>query len=192
MLGFGLTICFELKNGKKVTFDGSGFQEATTNYFLEWASVSISPKQLASASSVEEMIGLLTRNVMDGDRPIFEKSIPIESEVVEDVFDAYDFINMIRENICSMSDISNIFIELKEYNAMHFYRKYNFDTQTGDYTAIVLGTPEASEEYFGETMDQGILFFTDCEECKITETADLYLDSDPDDAFYGFARCFVE
>lgn len=33
MLGFGLTICFELKNGKKVTFDGSGFQEATTNYF---------------------------------------------------------------------------------------------------------------------------------------------------------------
>lgn len=110
MLGFGLTICFELKNGKKVTFDGSGFQEATTNYFLEWASVSISPKQLASASSVEEMIGLLTRNVMDGDRPIFEKSNPIESEVVEDVFDAYDFINMIRENICSMSDISNIFI----------------------------------------------------------------------------------
>lgn len=192
MLGFGITICFELKNGKKVIFDGSGFEEAVVNYFLDWPCVSVSPKQLAMAGSVEALIDLLTEHVVDGDRLVFEASYPVESEVVADTFDAYDFITMIKENVSDMSDISGVFIEMKEYNAMHFYRKYHYDTQTGAYTGIELGTPEGAEDYFGEPMDQGILSFSDLDGCEIVEREDFYSESDPDDAFYGFAGCCVE
>jgi hypothetical protein len=74
MLGFGLNITVELKNKKKLIFDGSGFQEAVCNFFEEWASVEISPKQLALAPSVDELINLLTNNVCDGNRMIFKSS----------------------------------------------------------------------------------------------------------------------
>jgi hypothetical protein len=192
MLGFGLNITVELKNKKKLIFDGSGFQEAICNFFEEWASVEISPKQLALASSVDELINLLANNVCDGDRMIFKSSNPMESDVIEDTFDAYDFIKMIKENVSDMDDICSVSIELKEYNEFCFYRKYTYNTESKRYTGIELGTPEGAEECIGYDDDQSILYFSDLSDCKIIKKEDVYSAADSDDAFYGFEGCIVK
>jgi len=192
MYGFGITISFELNNKKKIIFDGSGFEEAVTNFFTEWPSITVSPKQLASAPSVEDLIALLKDNVADGETFIFQQSNPIQSDVVSEEFDAYDFITLIRENILQMSDIGNVTIELREYNEMYFFRKYIYDVKHARYTGIKLGTPEAAEEYVGDYMDQSILSFSDIQECTIIKEEDLYKNSDLDKDFYCFEGCVIK
>ena len=191
MLGFGIQICFALKNGTQITFDGSGFQEAVTNFFLDWPSVTISPKELAAAPTVDTLITALANHVADGETMIFQQSNPIESQVVEETFDAYDFIRMLREHLTAMDDIATIAMELREYNELHFYRRYTFDRETGSYTGIELGTPETAEYAIGEYLDQSIFHFSDLADCQIVQRENLYRDSDPDDAYYGFTGCTV-
>lgn len=66
MLGFLLSIEIRLHNGTYLIFEGSGSQElGRINYFNGWPRITISPKQLACADSVEELIQLLASNVYE-------------------------------------------------------------------------------------------------------------------------------
>ena len=189
MYGFVIKIHIILNNDKKIVFEGSGSEEFVANFFKEWPFMSVSPKELCAAESVEMMIGLLTTKVSDGDFKIFSKSRPINSEIVEGTFDAYNFIKLIRENVCTIDDIRRIMIELKEYNEFHFYRRYEFDRITQRYIGIEFGIPKIAEECIGEWLDQSILNFKDIEECEIVERKNLYEDSDTEDIYFDWYGC---
>jgi hypothetical protein len=191
MIGFVLKIHFELKNGKKIAFEGSGCQEAVANYFEDWPSMTISPKRMANVNTVDELIALLTENVLDGDRKIFEESRTIRSDVVKGSFDAYDFVNLIKDNIVSIDDIAKIRVVLKEYNELHYYREYVFDRETNTYTRIEFGTPEAAEDCYGEWMDQTIISFSDLNESKLKKRKDIYRESDSDDIYFDWVGCSI-
>jgi len=107
MEGFLLSIEILLKNGTLLIFEGSGSQElGRINYFSGWPMVSISPKQLVHASSVEELIQLLAKNVKDIEDDevyIFTESNPVESDLDEETFDAYDFVQLIKDNVNDIS-----------------------------------------------------------------------------------------
>lgn len=164
------------------------------DYFDGWPDVSVSPKQLGTAKTVNEIIKLLAENVIDytnnDENKIFEKSCPKKSDVYEGTFDAYDFIKLIKENIKQTEDIQSVTFELREYNDMHFFRKYTYNCETGEYTGIELGTPEAAEEYIGDYIDQSIFSFRDLKECTIIQREDLYKEANPDD-IYEARGCIV-
>ena len=191
MLGFVIKIHFELNNDKKIVFEGSGCQEAQINFFRDWPYVSVSPKQLANANSIDELIKLLSNNIIDEDFQIFSVSRPMKSQVVEGTYDAYDFVKMIRENIREMSDITKVVVELKEYNELHFYRQYTYECATDKYTGVEMGTPEAAEDCYGDWIDQSILGFSDIDDCKIQKRKDLYRESDTDDIYFDWVGCAV-
>ena len=139
---FILTIDFNLKNGDCVEFRGNGGTGETgrIDYFDSDAIVKVSPKELGTAKNVEEMIQLLINGVVDtywwGDEQeikIFEKSNPVPSEYGGE-FDAYEFIEEIREKIKSMNDIESFVIEGNEYNYMNYLRKYCYNLETKEYT----------------------------------------------------------
>ena len=192
MLGFVVKIEIALKSGEKIYFSGSGCQEATVNFFYEWPCVCISPKQLGKAKDVDELIGLLINNVWDDDRLIFAESLEINSDVVCDSYDAYRFIELIKENIHSMDDIKEIVMELREYTELHFYREYRYDCINGKYTEIRKGLAEVAEEYCGDFIDQSIFIFKDFADCKIIKEESLYLDSDSDDIYFDWDGCGID
>ena len=192
MLGFVVKIEIALKSGEKISFSGSGCQEATVNFFYEWPCVCVSPKQLGKAKDVDELIGLLMNNVWDDDRLIFAESLEINSDVVCDSYDAYRFIELIKENIHSMDDIKEIVMELREYTELHFYREYRYDRINDKYTGIKKGLPEVAEEYCGYFIDQSIFIFKDFVDCKIIKEESLYLDSDSDDIYFDWDGCGID
>jgi hypothetical protein len=192
MLGFVIKIHFELNDGKKIKFEGSGCQESQANFFQGWPYMSVSPKQLASAKSVDELVKLLADNVIDEDFQIFSAPRPMNSHVVKGSFDAYDFVKMIRETIIDVKNISKVTVVLKEYNELHFYREYAYNYATGEYIGIELGTPEAAEDCYGDWIDQSILGFSDIDKCKIVKRKDLYRESNSDDIYFDWVGCVVE
>lgn len=141
---FTLEIGFKLVNGKTVSFcaHGGDDEAGVIDYFYSDAVVTVSPKELGTANSVEEMIKLLTDGVVDDDWDegikIFEKSNPIENEY-EETHDAYDFITEIRSEIKRMDDIETITISGNEENYESYYRSYTYNRKTGQYTGVVEG-----------------------------------------------------
>lgn len=166
---FVLEIGIQLVDGRQVEFSATGGtgESGRVDYFDGDAIVTVSPKQLATAANVEEMIKLLTDGVTDGDleeddriEKIFEKSNPRKSdwdmglldwgffdeEDDEDedeeeiqIYDAYDFIKEIRANIKSMDDIKSITITGNEENDVSYNRTYTYERKTGKYYGVEEG-----------------------------------------------------
>lgn len=170
---FMLTISFDLTNGKCIEFEAEGGSDETgrVDYFDDDAIVEVSPKQLGSAKSVDEMIKLLANGVTDGDEgvKVFEKSQPKEADFGSGIYDAYDFIKKIRENIDSMDQIEKINISGNEDNYLSYYRTYQYNLKSKEYTGVVEGHWFEKDGSSG-----GDLRFTDLESCKI----EVYDDED--------------
>lgn len=151
---FTLCIEFTLTNGKKVDFKAYGGSGETgrIDYFDSDAIVSVSPKELATAKSVEDMIQKLTDGVIDDSifdeddenvdeesKKIFKKSNPRKSDCSNKTYDAYGFIKKIRKNIKSMDDISCVTISGDEENfasydsSVSYNRSFTYNRITGKY-----------------------------------------------------------
>ena len=144
---FVLEIGIQLKDGKEICFVGNGGSGETgrVDYFDADAVVKVSPKELALAFTVEDMIKLLENGVVDDcygtEYKIFEKSNPVESDVDGEEYDAYEFIEEIRENLNSMRDVSSITITGNEYNYIDYERSFTYDKETGKYYGTIEGEP---------------------------------------------------
>lgn len=184
---FVLEIGFYLKNGKVVSFQANGGtpESGRIDYFECDAVVKVSPKELGTAGSVEEMIQLLTDGVVDDywedSTKIFENPEPHESDAfggeLGGEFNAGDFIDEIRENITSMDDIERVVITGNEYNYEEYLRTFSYNRTTGEYTGEIEGDYIECDGSSG-----GDLAFS-LEGCKIkhldeNEDSDETVDSD--------------
>lgn len=188
---FIVNININLKNGESVTFSGNGGspESGRIDYFDTDCVIRVSPKQLCLASSVEEMIQLLTDGITDECEwaeeegvKIFEKSNPqpyidfndpdFDVEAFMDggsdqempLCDAYDFIKSIRANILAMDDIESIVIEGDEENYISYRQRYEYNRTTGKYTGEVYGY-----EFEKDGAEGGHFELSDLDECDITE-----------------------
>ena len=183
---FILSIRIETADNKHIIFDANGGSPecGRIDYFDRDAIVTVSPKQLGEASTVEELITLLTEGVVDGDEwdneggvKIFEKSNPVEADCFdyesEDgdfttcTFDAYDFINDIRNNVKTMDDIVRIIISGEEMNYRNYTQTYAYDRTTKEYTGEVFGC-----EFEKDGTSGGCISMPDLDKCNVNYTED--------------------
>lgn len=165
---FLLQIRFDLKDGKSLSFSGNGGVPETgrINYFDSDALVTVSPKQLGESSTVEEMIKKLQNGVMDDSwhpHPIFKESNPAKSDAWDDeVYDAYDFIEELRNGIPSMDAIKSITIVGNEYNYEDYLREFTYDMDSQSYKGTVVGDVICCDGSSG-----GDLMFSDLYQCDV-------------------------
>lgn len=174
---FVLLIKIEKTDGKIIEFKGNGGSPecGRIDYFDNDANVTVSPRQLGKAKSVENMIELLTDGVIDGggwedERKIFEYSEEMKrfmrGEITEideaDMCDAYEFIEAIRENIKSMDEIATIMIAGEEYNYIDYIQHYMYDRRSDKYTGYVEG-----HEFEKDGVSGGNIMFSDFSYCEI-------------------------
>ena len=180
---FVLEIRFSLENGSDIVFYAHGGTPETgrVDYFEGNATVTISPKKLGLAKDVNELIQLLTDGVLDGfgydngyDREtrikIFAKSNPVQSDLSDEVYDAYEFIKNLKENITYMDDIAEVTIIGNEYNYMNYEQSYTYNRKTGEYVGTVSGYDFEKDGSSG-----GALCFS-VEDCDVT-----YYDAEEED-----------
>lgn len=170
---FILEIRFDLKDGDFVSFEANGGTPETgrVDYFDFDALVTVSPRQLGMSETVDEMIMKLQNGVFD-DRwdphPIFNESNPCQSDcsgmygIAAEFYDAYEFIEEIRERISSMDEIKDIVIVGNEYNYEEYLREFTYDMETGKYTGSISG-----EEIECDGSNGGELRFDDLRYCDI-------------------------
>ena len=174
---FTVRIAFKLVDGKEVSFEGTGGTESgREDYFDSDALIYVSPKELGEADSVEQLIMLLQKGVLDYKDPIFDESNPRMNDAdecymeIEDdddfeprMYDAYDFIVGITDHIHSMDDIKAVEISGKEENYEKYYREFFYDKETGKYTGVITGQPiEEIDGFHG-----GDIKLNDLESCNI-------------------------
>ena len=166
---FILEIRFDLKDDTSVGFNANGGTPETgrIDYFDYDALVTVSPRQLGTSETVEEMIQKLQDGVFDDiwePHPIFKESNPCQPDVPSwnKYFDAYDFIKEIKEYITSMDDIKDIVIIGNEYNYEDYLREFTYDMESGKYTAVISG-----EEIECDGSSGGDLRFDDLKYCEI-------------------------
>lgn len=159
---FVLEINIELKNGHILMFDAKGGtpESGKIDYFESDAIVEVSPKQLATANSIDELIELLANGVVDG----YDEKIKIFDKAnlnEDDVWRAYDFIEKIRDNVKSMDDIKSITIKGDEENYVNYRRRFKYDRTNGKYTGIISGCE------FEKDGDSGGDLIFDTSDCEI-------------------------
>lgn len=175
---FTLMIRFDLTDGRTVRFDAQGGTGETgrIDYFDDSAFVTVSPKQLGCAKSIDELIGLLENGVFDGwdkmkifdaSRPMQSDACYLEDEVEECLYDAYDFVEEIRANITDMDQIAKITISGDEENYESCCRTYTYDRKTSAYTGVEKGC-----EFEKDGSSGGDLRFSDLNDCHITYMGD--------------------
>ena len=186
---FTLLIRFNLVNGESVSFNAQGGTGETgrIDYFNDDAIVTVSPKQLGNAKSIDELIKLLEDGVHDGygGAKIFDKSRPRRSDAFCDggyeyededededeeneidnckMFDAYDFVLELREKVKSMDDIETIVISGDEENYVNYNRFYEYNLKTKKYDGVEEGCAFEKDGSSG-----GDLCFDDLDDCDIT------------------------
>lgn len=157
---FVVEITFKLVNGKTLCFDGNGGSAecGTIDYFVSNAIVDVSPKELATAKNVEEMLAMLIDGVIDEaeNRKVFlplpmdetesneedDEEFDVHAYLTDDTpMDASYFIDELRESISSMDDIESITITGNEDNYINYHRTYTYERTTGKY----YGTEEGHE-----------------------------------------------
>ena len=181
---FTLVIDFQLVDGKNITFSAVGGTGETgrVDYFDGDIIVNVSPKKLAMAKSVEELIKLLNEGVIDNsdfdEKKVFDKSNPQQSDTDGELYDAYDFIKEIRSEIKSMDDIESVTISGNEENYYSYNRKYTYNRKTKKY----YGEQEGEEPEEREGSSGGDLRFS-LKGCKIEylDEDDLYDDEEDED-----------
>ena len=160
---FILGIKISTKNAGDIEFKGYGGspESGRIDFFDFDAIVNVSPKELAMAKDVEEMIELLTNGVVDEadwdeeqSVQIFAESNPVEVELFDEMYDdgdgpefpvvtkdAYDFVTEIRDKVKTMEDVNSVTIYGNEYNYDDYLRSFTYDRQTGKYFGVVDGYP---------------------------------------------------
>lgn len=133
---FTLMINFELKNGEEVKFvgHGGGAESGTIDFFDNEVLVDVSPKELGTAETIDEMIELLTNGVRDDDLEECPRIF-----VPDNDNDSYYFIKEIEDKISSMDDIEKITIRGDEENYQDYLRSYTYDRETKKYTGMEYG-----------------------------------------------------
>lgn len=173
---FVLQIKIDLVDGREVNFRGEGATGETgrIDYFDSEVLVTVSPKELATAETVEEMIQLLTDGVLDGGvEKIFEKSNPQKSDEYDNkIYDAYDFINEIRQEIKSMDEIKCITISGDEENYVEYLRTFYYNRSRKNYVGIVDGM-----EFEKDGSSGGDLCFS-TSGCKMVYRGEAYEDEE--------------
>lgn len=163
---FTLEIGFGLVSGKEMIFSARGGTEETgrVDYFESDVTVTVSPKELGTAKTVDELIRLLTNGVIDdrGDKQvkIFEKSDSYKSDIGSETYDAYDFIKKIRDNIKSMDDIEWVRIIGNEENYVSYMQRYVYNRKTENYTGVVEGEPFEKDGSSGGSLEFSL---SDCD-----------------------------
>ena len=177
---FILSMQFNLKNGKEVRFDAMGGspESGCINYFEGDAVIAVSPKQLGTATTVDEMIALLEKGIVDD---LYEDVTPIfqpgritlgidfdeNGEYGERECCAYEFIDALREAIKNMDDIESIVIDGDEENYVSYRQHYEYNRETGKYTGRIVGY-----EFEKDGADGGRFELNDLDECDIEEVED--------------------
>lgn len=165
---FILNLGFYLTNGTSVYFcahNGTGY--GIEDYFRSDIIVNVSPKQLGEAKTVEEMIQLLANGVLDGHwdkEKLFKKPRPIEAGDGE-IYDAYDFIKEIREEITSMDEIEEIYLsgeKLGDGGDTVLESEFTYNMKTKEYT----GEENEWNGIWGE--DDSEINLSDLRDCDYT------------------------
>lgn len=170
---FVLEICIDLENGKSLKFEANGGtgESGIIDYFWSDATVTVSPKQLGSAKSVQELINLLKNGVYDGwvseGDKLFEN---ISAGGYKRKHNPTHFISMIQEYVTSMDDISRIVITGNESGGLftfsdpHYHRTFAYSPKTGDYVCTIDGC-----EFEKDGSSGGDLIFEDVDEAREVE-----------------------
>lgn len=206
---FYVTIQFNLTNGTNVSFSGNGAvgEIGTIDYFKGDAKICVSPRELGICKSVDELITCLTNGVIDEcdweDEPnvkIFAKSRITEGEDGEE-YDAYDFVEQIKQNIKSMDDIKSITIlgEIQDCGETYCCT-YTYDLKTKSYTGEEEGEEFESDNSIGGYLEISDLYLCDIEytpfyknwdlcDTELCEELDCEIDDDNDDAEEESLNC---
>ena len=168
-------------------FRGNGGtpESGRVDYFEGDANINLSPKQLANAKTVDELIAILTNGVIDNkwdweediekETKIFEKSKPISSfwprkvnreKISKDgTIDAYDFIREIKENITDMNQVTGVIVSGQELNYVSYIQTYEYDKTIDKYIGLVKGC-----EFEKDGSSGGSISIPDPDECDIKYT----------------------
>ena len=170
---FVLEICIDLENGKSLLFEANGgtAESGIIDYFWSDATVTVSPKQLGNAKSVQELIELLKNGVYDGwvseGDKLFEN---VSTGGYKRKHNPTHFIAMIQEYVHSIEDISRIVITGNESGGLytfsdpHYHRTFAYSPKTGDYVCTIDGC-----EFEKDGSSGGDLLFTDEAEAQEVE-----------------------
>lgn len=152
---FVLEIGIELTNGECIRFLGRGScGEGTPGDFGE-LEMTVSPKQLGNADSVQALVDLLRSGVVDAgfwrkklrimderdtDRKKEADGAHARSAPVAASYDrAVDFIRQV-ERIPDMDAIQKITVSGNEHNRQNYLRTYVYDRASGAYTKVIKGS----------------------------------------------------
>ena len=168
---FVLEIRFDMKDGKVVEFeDMGGTPEGDEGKFFKHDAVAkVSPKQLGTASNMDELIKLLMDGVIDYNKWAEDPDAWHEEgetpQAERKIFSTRSkFIRSIKQAASSMDDIRSITIAGKEENCgTQYHRIYTYDRETGQYTGIQKGKPITwAEGHCGNVV------FSDANTCMIS------------------------
>lgn len=171
---FVVSLRIELRNGRNLTFRGTGSCGEGSNSDFYDLKVSVSPKQLARAGSVDELIALLKNGVKDDKCKILDENDTERNQTISrwtasgytDGIQTYDQALSFSQSLAlipKMEDICAISIsgdEQGRYN--RYYRKFTYDCDTGSYTQSSHGMPFEKNGGSG-----GDLIFSDAHEAAI-------------------------
>lgn len=170
---FVLEICIDLENGKSLKFEANGGTGETgiIDYFWSDATVTVSPKQLGCAKSVQELIDLLKNGVYDGwvsdGDKLFEN---VSTGGYKRKHNPTHFLAMIQEYVTSMDDVSRIVITGNESGGMlpfmdpHYHRTFAYSPKTGDYVCTIDGY-----EFEKDGSSGGDLIFDDASQARVVD-----------------------
>lgn len=171
---FVVSLRIELRNGRNLVFRGTGSCGEGSNSDFYDLKVSVSPKQLANASSVDELIALLKNGVKDDKCKILDDNDAERNQMISrwtasgytDGIQTYDRALSFSHSLSmipGMEDIRTISIsgdERGRYNC--YYREFTYDCDTGSYTQSSHGMPFEKNGGSG-----GDLIFFDAHEAAI-------------------------
>lgn len=174
----------------ELKFQGHGGAEfGRTDYFFNEAVMTVSPKQLAQATSVDELIELLRNGVVDGifsnNRRVFDTlertyinelyGYDLEDDEYEEEIGSYEeptFLDKIRNTIRSMDQIEYIKVngDEKGYYDEAYYREYRYDARKDQYTLYQIG-----DSFESNGSSNGDLEFHDTDDCQIVQSSSFSL-----------------
>lgn len=171
---FVVSLRIELRNGRVLAFRGTGScGEGSNNDFYD-LKISASPKQLANAGSVDELIALLKNGVKDDKCKILDENDAARNQMIRewtasgytDGVQNYDRALSFSRSLTmipQMEDIRSISISGDEHGRYnHYYRQFTYDCDTGDYTLSSQGV-----EFEKNGGSGGDLIFSDAHEATM-------------------------
>ena len=177
---FVVAIGIKLKDGTSYGFRGSGSCGEGGNTDFYELEITVSPKELAAAQSVDELVALLKNGAQDEGCKIFDINDPARKKLVAeleatgnpDYLVSYQraekFVQAVSR-IPSMDDIAFIQISGDEYGREYnYYRTFIYDCVTGEYQLSSRGMPFEKDGGSG-----GDLIFKDAKEAACFKFDDI-------------------